>query len=330
MNRWSIIVLVLGVALPNLACAPVPGEGKFVRVATEEAIIIWDEAAKREHFIRRASFDTNAKDFGFLVPTPGKPELGESDDKTFDLLAGVMQPADRALEADKAARPAAVTVLEQKVVAGFDAAVLEATDAKALQEWLGRHGYPSTPDLVEWLEPYIAGKWKITAFKISADSPKVATSAVRMSFQAEKPFFPYREPAGQRAQKDGARVLVVYVLGEGRFDGQIGATKAWPGQAVWSKNIEKEELAHLLKLAKLPALAGGGGLRLTKFEDHSSPRPGTDELYFSLAGDQSTLAPPPAVWLSPESGNGGYVALMALLVAAAAYGLSRFRRRRNG
>ncbi|HEY5896576.1 MAG TPA: DUF2330 domain-containing protein, partial [Burkholderiales bacterium] len=203
-SRARILAAVFAGAA-SLACAPVPGEGHFVHVDSEEAIIIWDAAAQRQHFIRRASFQTDAAHFGFLVPTPGKPELGEADDAAFMALAQITAPAttDVAPPAAKAAKsmgsPAGVAVLERKVVAGLDAAVLEATDADALYHWLKDNGYRSDPYLIEWTRPYVERNWKITAFKIAAGAPAVATKAVRMSFQTERPFFPYREPATQRA-----------------------------------------------------------------------------------------------------------------------------------
>src|SRR5207237_170781 len=61
-------------------------------IAEEEALIIWDPATKTEHFIRRAAFRSTARQFGFLVPTPTKPELSEVDDSIFDTLADVIRP----------------------------------------------------------------------------------------------------------------------------------------------------------------------------------------------------------------------------------------------
>lgn len=334
MNGRCAIIAGLLAAIPSLACAPVPGEGRFVHIASEEAIIVWDEAAKRQHFIRRASFDTDAKDFGFLVPTPARPELGEAGDAAFAMLAEITAPRTLygndgrgAPKAASMAAPAAVTVLEQKMVAGLDAAVLEASDADALDAWLRKNGYPSSPQLVEWYAPYIAAQWKITAFKIAADSPKVATSAVRMSFQTEKPVFPYREPATPGAQGD--RLLRVYFVADARFGGTIGEKTEWFGRPVWSKQIETGQLAQLLKLAKLPVFAGGGGRWLTEFEDRSSPRTGADDLYFVRAQDQGTLERAPRVAYGGTSGILTLVAAsLAVLVAALAVYVWR-RRAKN-
>jgi hypothetical protein len=314
LNRRSLMLVGLLAAAPAFAGAPVAAGGKSVRVVNEEAIIVWDEGAKREHFIHRASFDTDAPDFGFLVPTPAKPELGEADDRAFELTG----------------RASAASLLEEKEIAGYHATVLEAGDADALQGWLKENGYSWSPALAAWLEPYAAAKWKITAFKVAADSPKVATSAVRMSFQAERPFFPYREPASAVGGKAADRGLVVYVLGDIRFDGALGAGKAWAGHAVWSKPIEKRALAELLRLAGLPILAGGGGLRLTRFEDFSSPRPGADDVFFSPAASQERLGPPADT--PRQGGRNGWAlgwALTGGAVPLAAFALWRLRRRRR-
>ena len=68
------ILAVFAISLtPLVACAPAPREGQIVEIADESAVIIWDSASQTEHFIRRASFKTEATDFGFLVPTPSQP-----------------------------------------------------------------------------------------------------------------------------------------------------------------------------------------------------------------------------------------------------------------
>jgi hypothetical protein len=218
--------------LPAWPCAPAPPAGHRVDVLAEQAVIVWDPASGTEHFIRRASFDADVPDFGFLVPTPRAPQLAEAADATFDALDLAIQPevvrrsrwrveptvlclapflmtrGARETTAGGPPQPAAVHVLEEKRVAGYDAAVLQADDAKALLGWLGDHGYASRPELQAWLQPYVEKRWTVTAFKIAAGDGRghrVGTHAVRMSFAAERPFFPYREPADQQHSPQGAR-----------------------------------------------------------------------------------------------------------------------------
>jgi hypothetical protein len=187
----SLAALLLLIPAPRAdGCAVAPREGETVQIADESAIIIWDAASKTEHFIRRATFSTAARDFGFLVPTPTKPELAEAGDGPFSALADLTAPrvivqsvprqsgggcgcssVMAPMSAGKAelAEPGNVEVLDTKRVAGHDAAVLQADDADALVKWLKEHGYESSPAIKEWAAPYVKAKWKISAFKIARD-----------------------------------------------------------------------------------------------------------------------------------------------------------------
>ena len=66
-----------------------------------------------------------------------------------------------------------VRVLDEQRVAGYDAAVLEADSANALNAWLAKHEYVTRPDLAAWLDTYVKAKWKITAFKVAKASDNV-------------------------------------------------------------------------------------------------------------------------------------------------------------
>jgi hypothetical protein len=92
----AILLLFLwGFAAP--ACCPVPPAGKPVVNADQTVIIIWDAATKTEHFIRRASFQSEANDFGFLVPTPSRPELQESGNEALPFLQKLTEPETQKL-----------------------------------------------------------------------------------------------------------------------------------------------------------------------------------------------------------------------------------------
>ncbi|MGL4555599.1 MAG: DUF2330 domain-containing protein, partial [Gemmataceae bacterium] len=73
-------------------CAPAFARGMRVGITAESALIVYDEKTETEHFIRRANFDTSAPYFGFLVPTPTAPSLGEVADGVFDALESWTAP----------------------------------------------------------------------------------------------------------------------------------------------------------------------------------------------------------------------------------------------
>src|SRR5262245_33493107 len=129
------------------ACAPAPPPGEQVVIADEEAVIIWDPATRTEHFIRKAQFQSSTQTFGFLVPTPTVPQLGEVPDSIFGELCEAVRPEHRTLTGTtvevisllgkacitKGKRVGApdmvgggVRVLSRARVAGFDATTVEA------------------------------------------------------------------------------------------------------------------------------------------------------------------------------------------------------------
>lgn len=313
------------------ACAALttPLEDARVEIAEESAIIVWDQARQIQHFIRRATFDTNARDIGFLVPTPSTPELAEADNDVFFALekfikpkviyhernyydftplfveppaVGAVRDADLPSGATAGSASSPVTVVRRQIVSGYDAVVLAANDVAALNTWLKRNGYVSSPELMQWLAPYVARNWKITAFKIAAKSGTpghVATSAVRMSFPTDRPFFPYREPKSQRSRnKTPSRLLRVFLFASQRMDGHLGdgnSQAAWAQTVPWAHPFDYDDQMWLESRSSQPVSLIKPGGWLTVFEDRSSPRPAVDDLYFTIAQVQERVVPPPVI-----------------------------------
>ena len=329
----ALLGLVLA-AVPAPACAPAPMRGEYVEITNETALIVWDKDTKVEHFIRRANFQSTSPDFGFLVPTPSQPELAEADESVFDALAQytapkieyrtVRKPRPRPREdatrdfptaaagpAPKSA-PRGVEVLEETEVGGQEAVVLKfrrgpksdvAEDAKELAEWLKKRGYEFGPQLANWLKPYIANDWVLTAFRIAKrvtvnTGPGPATArpainemqgkAVRMSFKTETPFYPYREPEAPAVEpkKPGnwyspGRFLRVFLMTNERGAATLGKKgPTWAATSPWSDKLNENQMQGVATKLKVSADLLKNATWLTEFEDRSSPRRGTDEVYF--------------------------------------------------
>lgn len=280
MRLAGFLAAMLLVGNDALACASVSRPGEEVRIAAEEAVIIWDEKAKVQHFIRRADFSGKAKDFGFLVPTPSKPELAEADSEIFDDLRPPERAPAELVEAYRAAS-AGVTVLGKARLAGYEAVILEASDAASLDAWLKQHGYASSPELVEWYAPYVARGWKITAFKIdSASAERVSTAAVRMSFGTDEPFFPYREPKPAH-RPASERLLRVFMVAPREM--QAGRMETIRMETIHAGELDETRRARLAKLARLPEASLAEATWLTIMEDHSVVR-GNADIHFRREG----------------------------------------------
>lgn len=341
--RTSLFLLLLSWVAASTssklpACAVAPQRGMSVGIDAEEAIILYDAANRTEHFIRRGSFRTEAKDFGFLVPTPSQPTLGETNADIFATLDNataakrefsgkvnrIVRKGARFAYVGAAPAPAdsSPKVIDRGTSAGLDYVVLKADDLDGLKKWLEKHKYDSRPALMDWLKWYVDNSWYLTAFKMS-QVPSAASDrwnkSVRMSFRTDKPFYPYREPADM-STGTSPRSLRVFFLADTKQEGGD-----WPARTVWAGTCQtgtqqvvlggmnfKPDEAKRLNDAKW---------YLTEFEDTASPRPGTKEVYFASAKDQTGVERPIIYYdryeYDEEPEIAGFLSLTGVLAIAA-------------
>lgn len=264
--------------------------GSPPRIDAEQALIVWDAEHHTEHFLRQADFGSANVEFGFLVPTPSRPTLGEANPRLFQRLAPIYsRPPPRPNSTTMGARSAGggdtpVMVVETRRVAGLDATVLLARDASALASWLGDHGFSGRPALSTWLAPYVARGFYVTAFRFVPGADRRALGApVRLSFATDAPFYPYAEPTG--ASASGQRRFVLSVVGDARMSGRLGS-------APWSARTAYAGQSARLRQAIADSLPSGTtiGSWMTTFEETNSVR-GADDLTFVRSTETSTVAP---------------------------------------
>lgn len=328
------------------ACCPAPPiSGEPVVNADQTVVILWDKATQTEHFIRRATFSSAAKDFGFLIPSPSKPELSESGNPAFDALMDLTAPEEKTVVREppkfsgcscgdksaagsapgrpKGALSASVKVLEEKTVAGFDAAVLETDSAAELVAWLKEHNYAFSPEIEDWSKPYIAQKWKITALRVAKkdahkSDKQVAADALRLSFKTDRPLFPYREPDPSKAATAldaKKRLLRIYFLGDARYQGDL-TPAGWSGKVAWAGELEPAQRTKLLEGLKLPNDAAPEKLWLTEFEDPWPYGLAPSDLYFAESQSQDKVRRPPIIHYVDKEPSKGFVAIGLLVLAA--------------
>lgn len=301
-------LLLSGLCLAKTAsgCCAVSAAGVPAVNADQTVILIWDREHQTEHFIRQASFRSEGDSVGFIVPTPSRPQLEESGNKAFAYLAQITaprKPMRLELPIGCSAEPsgayaASVRVIEEKTVAGYHAVVLAADSGSALVSWLRDHGYAYTPEVAAWAQPYLEKRWYMTAMKIADDgdhrtSAALAASALRITFQTDRPLFPYREPdsrldAAQLKVPD--RLLRIYFVAESRYEGEFSPSQAWDAQTRWSQLLSSDQRSKLLQDLGLPESTGPAKAWLTEFEDHWPYGQAPGDLYFTESTNQQKLS----------------------------------------
>jgi hypothetical protein len=215
----------------------------------------------------------------------------------------------------------AVTVVEEKLVAGFHAVVLKAESADALVNWLNERKYSFSPEVKAWVAPYVEQGWNITALQVAkntdatgksdgisdagatdaqpaAKSDTVSATALRMSFKTDRPLFPYREPDSKSdAEKLGAqhRLLRIYFLSDSRYAGSLGQEHPWSGRAAWAGKLSQADRSRVLELLKLPEATGPAQWWLTEFEDDWAYQPAPADVTFALDSSQQELRREPII-----------------------------------
>ena len=140
----------------------------YIRQSEQKAVIFYDGGV--ETLIISVTFQGNAKNFGWVVPTPARPEIGEAPDELFTSLRELTEkyygreapmPLYREMGAGEG-----VEVLETKEIGIFEAKVLTADDAEALAKWLSENKYQFPKEGSYVLENYVKNKWYFVAVKV--------------------------------------------------------------------------------------------------------------------------------------------------------------------
>jgi len=318
------------------ACCPLAPPGKFIVNADQNVIIVWDAANKVEHFIRQASFTSDTRNIGFIIPTPSQPRLAESSQAAFESLAIWTEPEVQLVKRifgvtggcsaspkveSKSVSKTDVQVLEAKQVAGFNAVVLEATSGDALSSWLTEHGYELSSSVAAWAEPYIKQGWRFTALQVAKgnDARRVDAKALRLSFATDQPLFPYREPSSSQMSKAlnaADRTLRIFFVAENQYDSSFSLGNGDYTGMVWSNVLSKDQSESLLEQLQLQADVKMKTAWLTEFAHTWPYADAPADLYFKSAGGNAV--PKRKLHIEyvdyPQSVDLSHLAISALLI----------------
>lgn len=175
---------------------------------TQKAFIYF--TGQTENLVVLTSFQGNAKDFVWVVPTPYKPVISKGNIDLFNTLASITKTADSGpgvvynagsgFSAGTKSSP--VEVISEKTVDVYDTVVLKATDETALAKWLSDHSYSFPQDKVSDLKGYVDNNWYFAIAKIKPDVVnsggivpelnKGTLTPLRLTFQTNKIVYPMK------------------------------------------------------------------------------------------------------------------------------------------
>ena len=301
MLSFAIASVLLG--SQALACCIV-SPGEEVLMTHENVVIVWDEKAKVQHFIRQANFDSQAKNFGFIVPTPSVPEFSVARKEAFSLLQDLVPPprkfgCESPTEgvAASAGATGEVEVLKEEQVGDYQATVVKATDGQALNDWLKKNGFVSRPAMTEWLDGYTTKQWVFTALKYKAKQKSLykpdrdsttRTNAIRISFKTDRPHYPYKMPKDTWPEGHN-RPLKLYFVAANEIDAKyVDTSDHWEAKKEWSGPLPESKRIALavdigLKESDLPANA-----QVTIFENGRNENGYDEDLIFVAASNVGT------------------------------------------
>lgn len=311
--RARLRTLVLALAALTLEARPKPAEacaGFFSfkveerpSLAYEQTLIVYDDQAMLEHFVREVVFDKGRSPFGFVVPTPGRPEVFPVAKSPFENLNDrfpLFPPQASLLQAAGAGfgggMPAGVEVLETKRVGSFKAFVLAAREPAAFAKWLKEQGFASTPESDRWVSHYVTLGFYFVAMRYeppagaaaakAADEPAPSAETIRISFPTPLAYYPYLEPdAAAGAKTPEPRGLELWLITRQRSL-PIAARARATGGVDWLRPLAsgasyggyKENLAGAL--GELMPLLFGGSLSVQRFVDQKRSRAGFGDIVF--------------------------------------------------
>ena len=277
----------------GIACCLAYGEDPMSLVE-EKAIIVWNPETGVEHFVRQASFDGDAKDFGFIVPTPNRPQVEEADAAAFDRLQRLV-PQEPAAGTDsepaKSDRAGGIEILEQKRVGDYFVTILRASDGATMLTWLTNNGYNSRPAMEKWLDHYAKQQWYFAALKFvrKPESTDPKTTAIRVSFQTKVPHYPYKMPEDTWPEGH-VRPVALYFVGPGKASAiyRDGKEK-WEAQTVWSGPLPAAERAGLAKELNLRTEDIAPASTVTVMVNHRNEHGYDRDLDFQVASTVPTF-----------------------------------------
>jgi hypothetical protein len=352
VNRKLIAApLVAILFLLATTATPVLADGGFFPDAmyrdlfesAQKAVILYGNYTGNytEHLILSVSFEGDAENFAWVIPVPNKPEIAVSDPDLFwelsDFTTKGLPSGGGGFGCFGGAAPGdqdGVDVIEEQVVGPYATAILSATNATALADWLNANGYIFPEDGEEIISEYIEKEWYFVATKINAVEEETgdalaegAIEPIVLSFASEEIVYPLRITSLSATSPE----VLLYVLAD-----HVMVPEQYPlyiGYGNWTENAFTLEFADKVSVEDLPeyyimlpelvsTYLSGDEFYLTKLRGTISADQMVDiQLLRYEEGDSLDS-------LAETNANSGDVVVLATIVGPA-FGLYLWRRHRR-
>lgn len=148
----------------------------YMQETRQRAAIFYEDGV--ETLIVSTNFKGTARDFGWVIPTPSRPEVSKASMDVFQNLETITQKSYRRgyakLDVGSISQEAGdapyVAVVETKKVDYYNIDILESNDAKALSGWLAKNGYHFPEKERYILNDYIQNGWYFAAVKVDTSA----------------------------------------------------------------------------------------------------------------------------------------------------------------
>jgi hypothetical protein len=241
MNKKLIAAPLVVILFLLTTATPVLADGGFfpdsmyrdLYEVSQKAVILYGNSTGNvtgnytEHLILSVSFEGDAEDFAWVIPVPNLPEIAVTDAELFwelsDLTATEVPNGGAVGCFGGGAAPTpgdGVDVIEEEVVGPYATAILTATNATALADWLNTNGYIFPEEGEEIVSEYIEKEWYFVATKINAveegTNYTLAEGAIEpivLSFASNQTVYPLRISSLSAPTEELPEVLL-YVLAD--------------------------------------------------------------------------------------------------------------------
>ena len=174
-----------------------------------KVLISYDEFEKMETLVIQPSFHGTAKEFGLVLPLPGKPTITETNEDIFKDLELITTPQLAMPQSDESLSMAAegvsgnlgVTIIDTKDVGDYSTVTLTAENNSSMTNWLDENEFVYTERDEENFDYYIQkGGYFFVVFKVNMNEAKIDVNGnidgklrpIEFTFPSKYPMLPFR------------------------------------------------------------------------------------------------------------------------------------------